>query len=560
MPEQDCGRVPADRVTGDNSRAVRTFGSPTVCRDRVSYAVVLLALLVASLGLYLYAFDSFQIGTYQDDAQYVVLAKSIAGGGPYGLVHPPDAVMPTRYPFGWPLLLAPAYALFGNFQSLKLVSLFFTLANTLLIAGGWKYLGFPGRSLGLATAALYAASPLVVGHARMVMSEPAFLFFVLLGLILTTQSTSRGSRQSPVLSIGLGVTWMFAGYVRTIGFALAPASALHLIGNRKLPQLVSAAFGLSASIAIVLIATPLSWQDLVAVSEYRNQFVDPSGWGQDQVSAAIPPRVVQGLSAYAGSHVRDSLIPFVGGPTTQWILGEFGLGFLPLFVSVLMLALILIGYASNIHEKGLLPTHVYVPLYMAVTIVWPWRGERFLYGVLPLLFAYLLIGGKALGARFYKRVGDRKYLQRWVLRLGLSALVLLLSLQVIRSMLIDDSLNHVRDLRVGTTWIKENTASDAVIIAEQAPAVHLYAERATIELGRDLRALNARLTQGNAIYLLLAPALKWSDSGQLEYSSSTRLVLSTLHSGDGPTACLVFEDIANLVQVYRLYPPYGMGR
>ena len=81
-----------------------------VCRSCVTALVLLIAV---SLGLYLWRFDSFQVGTYMDDAEYMVLSKSIAEGRDYGLINPPNEVLPTRYPFGWPLILAPVYALSG---------------------------------------------------------------------------------------------------------------------------------------------------------------------------------------------------------------------------------------------------------------------------------------------------------------------------------------------------------------------------------------------------------------------------------------------------------------
>lgn len=78
-------------------------------KGRRGRAAAIAGLLVLAAGLYLYRFDSFQVGTYMDDAQYVVLAKSLVQGPAYGLVSGPGPALPTRFPFGWPLLLAPAY-------------------------------------------------------------------------------------------------------------------------------------------------------------------------------------------------------------------------------------------------------------------------------------------------------------------------------------------------------------------------------------------------------------------------------------------------------------------
>ena len=39
--------------------------------------------------------------------------------------------------------------------------------------------------------------------------------------------------------------------------------------------------------------------------------------------------------------------------------------------------------------------HLYVPLYLGITVLWPWRGDRFLCGVLPFLVGHLLLGAAA---------------------------------------------------------------------------------------------------------------------------------------------------------------------
>ncbi len=157
--------------------------SPSVRWDGKLRFFVLIGLVAGACALYLWRFDSFQVGTYMDDAQYVVLAESLAQGAQYGLVNQPSEVLPTRYPFGWPLLLSPIYALFGgDFQPLKMVSLLLTLGGVVVVALGWRQLGLLSPWIGIASAGLFAFSPLVVGHARMVMSEPAFLFVVLLAL------------------------------------------------------------------------------------------------------------------------------------------------------------------------------------------------------------------------------------------------------------------------------------------------------------------------------------------------------------------------------------------
>ena len=79
-------------------------------------------------------FDSFQVGTFYDDAHYIVLAESLANGEGYHLINYPDKPPENNFPPGWPLLLAPLTVLFpDNYIVLKGLALAFWLASIPLI-------------------------------------------------------------------------------------------------------------------------------------------------------------------------------------------------------------------------------------------------------------------------------------------------------------------------------------------------------------------------------------------------------------------------------------------
>ena len=128
-------------------------------------------------------------------------------------------------------------------------------------------------------------------------------------------------------------------------------------------------------------------------------------------------------------------------------------------------------------------------------------------------------------------------------------LVLLFVAQIVASFAIGDSLDHVRDFTVGTTWLKTNTPVDAVVAAEQPQTVYLYSDRATVALPMDPLALVERFP-GVPVYVLIAPQLKWSDSGTLEYNSLALKAQAALEQSS--LVDLVFEDGVHLVKVYHL--------
>jgi hypothetical protein len=65
------------------------------------------AALALGVFLSLRDYQSYQVGFYQDDASYAVLTESLVRGPAYGYINEPGYPGPTRYPFGFPLILAP---------------------------------------------------------------------------------------------------------------------------------------------------------------------------------------------------------------------------------------------------------------------------------------------------------------------------------------------------------------------------------------------------------------------------------------------------------------------
>lgn len=527
------------------------------------YDLAAIALLTFSLALCLWRFDSFQVGSYIDDAQYTVLAQSIVQGEGYGIVNSSDKLLQAPHPVGYPLILAPVYALFGaNFAVLKTVSVLFTLASVLLICKGWNYLGLPSASLGLATAALVALSPISVAYARMIMSEPAFGFLVLLTIILTVRSV-RGEYFT-WHSVVLGFVWMFVASVRTVGVTVIGASVFYLLLQRRWRNIALAFAGLVVALILVVLLTDIDWHDLNGIGVYVRQAGGAAKETQGVIAWNAFSWVGEGVAQYLFVHLRDSLVPLIGGPTTANLLSRIGLGFVPWIVSVLVAVSVAAGYFLNIRRNGWLPVHFYIPMSMAILILWFGRGERFLYGLLPFLFAFLLIGGQSLIQAFVSGVGKYAPLAKFAsvqvsLSVQASVLGLLLISQFIGSMRIDNSLNHVSDFRIGNTWIKERAPQDAVVLSEHPEISYLYSDRMGQRLPGDPMRIREESKREASTYLLIAPALYWyPDKTSFQYSRETVRVMNALQANT-LSAELVFEDSAAMVKVYRVLPPIGQS-
>ena len=132
--------------------------------------------------------------------------------------------------------------------------------------------------------------------------------------------------------------------------------------------------------------------------------------------------------------------------------------------------------------------------------------------------------------------------------LGLICLALLLAGQFVSSLRLGSWQDHYPDFRAGTTWIRDNTPGDSMVLAVEQQAVYLYSHRLTVGLG-DAAQVRAYAGQSSNTYALLAV---WSPSPrQLSYSEATKQLLAQFDTGALPGR-LVYDDPANLVRVYQL--------
>lgn len=486
-----------------------------------------------------------------DDAEYIVLAKSILSSPEYGLVNGPDSVMSTRYPFGWPLLLAPIYQLTaGNLQSLKLISLIATLVNIVFIALAWRWLGLRKAWIGLVSGGIYAFLPVTIDHSSMVMSEAVFLTVVLACIALTTYLVDT-RRHLTINSVVLGIVLVFVLYIRTIGITAAIGCLLYILWHRQWRIAGLCGFGFVTWLSIIVLLTSVSLTDIFNVGVYQTQLTDsiaPTGQGaaMEMISSAM-----EGASSYARAHVRDALIPYVGGSTTHAIMGRIGLGWVPDMFSVILVLLISIGFAVTWQLK-MQPSHPYILLYCAVLLIWPWRGERFLYPVLPFLIAYLLVASSLLISYFAGLASSISDAATRTIQFVSAALLILWVVALLsRADLTRDSTDYVLDLRIGTNWISQNTPVDAIVSAEQTNAAYLYANRPTVPLTTDRQTIR-RLACERPMFVVVAPPLVWGNTRLLEPSPAA---VQMIHAAQGAELAteIVFEDTASGIKVVHIH-------
>ena len=312
----------------------------------------------------------FSVGTFQDDAQYAVLAKSIREEHGYRNLNFPGHPPELKFAPGWPAVLAlawkPGASGAANLERLRWVNLILVgpLAGVVAVAG-MQVFGLPAL-LSAVVAVASVASPAEQTWWAIPMSEPLCLALLALGLILATGGRFRGAATSLAAAI----------YVRSIA---APfLVALVVVAAWK--------HGWKRAVQPALIGLALLAPWIVHVFANRH---------------AVPPVLAgAGYGSYAAFYGQGLLadpvtmlvtVPLVNAPMIVQAVGQALLGWhwAPRAVE-LVLGLAIAGLVARSGRSR--PVFwVGLGLYVLTVLLWPFPQEdRFVGSVWPLLLLAVL--------------------------------------------------------------------------------------------------------------------------------------------------------------------------
>ncbi len=516
---------------------------------------VLAAILVLSLRDY----DSFQLGTFVDDAIYITLARSLSTAH-YGLISAPgDPALPS-HPFGYPLLIAPWVWLFPDHADApKLLSLVATLANAAILFWAWPWFSrSTSRWWALAVAALSSLAPQTIGHTRMVMSEPIFTTFSLAAIVLAERAVQ--GRHGRWWSTALSVVLVFVVFTRTIGLAVLAAIVVYLpvVGGRRAVRLL----------ASVVIQMALIVAAIVSVTSIEVRHVPPSRYvGALQAHGIapnsdrpLPQRLGQAASRLIGRDLRQAVLPLGGGERERAAAERLGLPMLPQLVAFLLSGLIGLGVARACAREGL-SLFLLVPLiYLPVLLIWKAGGPRLLYPMQPALFLNLLLGIEAVMVELGLLLPRSEAVRRSARAVLPVAVAVLLLASVYGALHNDDSRLHAGDLQTRSSWLRARVdTADVIMMTEQPVVDALYSGVNTVPYPptpTSPEELHAYLTRYNVTYILLAPELIWRPTYQPAWSVRAMTLLPLLETLVAERRIvLVFSSERDRVRVFRTLRP-----
>ncbi len=503
----------------------------------------LLAILLLAISLAVGRLDSFQIGAFQDDAHYIVTAKSLATGLGYRLINYPSKPPETVFPPGYPLLLTPIEFIFDdNFLLIRLFSLLMMLAS--LVLAYRLFAARVSRSVAIAATELLALNPAIIGASVMAMSEAPYLFFSLLALNLFAEWLGKPRPFNRMLPLVVFTTG-FAIVIRTIGIALPISFAVFLIGRRKWSHL-GWLFGLYALAVSPLVLFNLRLGGLPVSPVYGQYFLGQVG-GVSKVE-----QVWMNSSALLGGQLLGSIIP-VTGQTFMNLLGRWGISLLwPAFNLVVLVVLgigVLETFSRNwfvevyllVYSLGLLPYANPDPKISAI--------PRYLIAITPFLILFFVNGIR----RVARACSSQEPLTR-AKRISVFAILgFLVLLYLVRNL--QDIQYPVRDrttdLSVGATWISQNTPPDSIVMCSEPVSRYLYTRRLTVGFPTQIdRATFVDEVQSQGVnYIIVGPPLETPRSYQLDSYILDYVVPGLV---DNPRVSRVFRDEINNVTVFRL--------
>lgn len=309
-----------------------------------------------------------------DFAWYILQAKSIVTGTVDEFVETSaftnrestTHVGPLAYPWGYPLILVPAYMIRGIHPLvLKLPSLFFYAAFLVCL-----YLLMKSRlsqTESLLVVALFAFNPLLIQFLDQILSDIPFLFFTTLSLWLIVRDGRRGLLQN--ILIGASIFCMV--FLRATGVLLLGCFLLveffRLLNQRRdraaARKIILDAFIVCASFALLWILNSTLFPG--GGSSYLSQY---AGMSAEQISEFAV-------------HYFNAFGNFFGF-TVGWKILYYGL-----------VLFFLIGMWR--HWRQDLIFILFFAAWLAIHIPYPyWQGPRYIFPLLPIFIYFTFQGLK----------------------------------------------------------------------------------------------------------------------------------------------------------------------
>jgi hypothetical protein len=416
------------------------------------FSLALIALISSALSFFMLTRGHLW---WDDFASYVMQAKSVLSWSMGDFVrhntftvenssYPPG---PVAYPWGFPLLLAPIYAVFGlNPLALKLVGVFFyavflvtfyflartrlTDAESLLLTG------------------VFAVLPALLAANDLILSDVPFLAFSTLSLVLIDRFSRSPKSPDFGLGLALGAAMFMAFFMRSTGILLLAPLGLALLLE----------FWPCWQVAIKKASIPVLTFGILVVLQMA---LFPGG--QESYFSHF--------SMFTAQRLLDNTLYYLWLPS--WAFDQIPGG---VVIYPILAVFALVSLSTHLRRDAAM--HAYSLLTMLLFIAWPERqGLRFIYPVLPFLFISAFDGMKLACARLkpdWQKPAQRVVSVFWGLILVAALIVSADSAYDITTS--GREINGPFDIYSNQmfSFIREKTPADSIVIFMRPRALRLF--------------------------------------------------------------------------------------
>lgn len=329
------------------------------------------------------------IGIGGDNAQLMMLGKSIYQEHKYSLLNLPGEPAANLYPPLYPVVIASTLFLTQNTHlpnvviPLKILNLCLFLAA---LAVFYLYLNQKVNSKYIIATIiiLTGLSVQFSPYINEVLTEIPYLFLSILSVYCIDKYLASEFNKK-YLYIGI-LFAILSFYTRTIGIALIASIILLLFFHKKYKEAIK-----SLLVAGLLIFPWFAYSSIFGSQpSYMEQLMIKNPYNMDEGNAHLSDLILRAANnaGYYASQIPQAIISLnLGSPII----------YLPL------LLIVLVGFLK-ISGKKIDLLRLYIPLYFLILLTWPWtESGRFLIPILPFLIYFFASGYNKI---FFKKISQ----------------------------------------------------------------------------------------------------------------------------------------------------------
>ena len=327
---------------------------------------------------------TYYVGSFDDDANYLMAAHVLASGGGLTSTMPSGATVVANYLPGYPVLLVPLIWVFG--PALWVPRALSTLCVAALYPLLWTWMARRGvkPSYRVAVLGLLAINTVMATYSTMVMAEAPFLVV----LVLTLFAIDRWDRQ-PGLPRAVVVVVLLAALVwlKEAGIGLVIGFVAYQLWRRCWSRAVGVSAGVGALLLPGLIARWLTGGATLG-DRYKGEI---SHGGDGGFFHQVPKEVVNDTWSYLKDVLRQSVLP-TGSPLPAHGPVDVLMVAVGITVPVFSIVGAIVWYRRHPREESWM-----VWAYFAETLAYPYNNQRRVILVLPVVTIWYVVGAVAVG-------------------------------------------------------------------------------------------------------------------------------------------------------------------